>query len=64
MAKDKTSHGNLAKGKIKGSRKLVNPGQKEIILRKTLSTNMNQLCDQKWNMNLNKSEHFINNKGK
>lgn len=34
MDKDKITHGNRAKGRIKGSRKLVNPGQEEVLLRK------------------------------
>lgn len=64
MAKDKTTHGNRAKGRIKGSRKVVSFGQEEILLRKRLSTSMKQLCDQRWNMSLNKYGHFSNNKGK
>lgn len=64
MAKDKTTQGNRAKGRINNSKELVNLGKEEILLRKGLSTNMNLLCDQRWNMNFNKSEHFVNNKGK
>lgn len=63
MVKDKSVHGNRAKGRNKGSRKVVNFGQEEILMRKELSTNMNQLCDQRRNMNFNESEHFVNNKG-
>lgn len=41
MAKDKTAHGNRAKGRMIGLGKLVNLSQEEILLRKGLSTNMN-----------------------
>lgn len=46
MAKDKTNYGNRAKGRINGSRKIINPGQEEVPLRKNLSTNVNQPCFQ------------------
>lgn len=64
MTKDNKTHENQANGRIKSSWKLVNPGQEEILLRKGLSNNMNQLCDQRRNMNFKKSEHFVYNKGK
>lgn len=47
MDKDKTTHGNRAKGKIKGSWKLVYLSQEKILLREGLSTNMNQLYNQR-----------------
>lgn len=51
MPKDQNAHGNRAKGRIKGLRKVVNPSQKKVLLRKDLSTNVNQLCIQKKNVN-------------
>lgn len=62
MDKDKTSYGNRSKGRIKGSSKVVNFDQEEILLRKWLSTNMKQPCDQRWNINFKKYKHFSNNK--
>lgn len=63
MVRDKIARGNRAKGRIKGAGKLVNFVQEEVPLRKGLSTNMNQLGDQKRHMNFNKSEQMVN-KGK
>lgn len=42
MARDKTSHGNRKKGRIKGSGILVIPRLKKVPLRRELSTNMNK----------------------
>lgn len=64
MTKDKTFHGYRAKGRIKGSRKVVNPCQKEVPIGKDLSTNVNQLCIQRKNMNFksdvtNQGQEFL-----
>lgn len=64
MARDKITHGKRAKRRIKGSDKLGNPDQKEVHLRNILSTNVNQLCIQRRNMNFNNSNGDVTNKGK
>ncbi|KAI5396768.1 hypothetical protein KIW84_062845 [Lathyrus oleraceus] len=60
MAKDDVSHDKRAKGRIKGSGKVVNPSQKEVPLRKYLSTKVNQLCIQRKNK---KFKSDVTNKG-
>lgn len=64
MARDRTTHGNKVKGRIKGSEKLVSLGQEKVLLKKGITTNVNQLCDQRWNMKFNNSKHYVTNKGK
>lgn len=54
------THGNQEKGRIKGSGKVVSPSKKEVPLEKGLSTNVNQLCIQRKNINF-KSD--VTNKG-
>lgn len=61
------THGNRLKGIIRGLKKLVDLGREEVLLRKGLMANMNNInhmCDQRQNMNFYKSKGGVTNKGK
>lgn len=62
MARYKIAHGNHAKGRIKGSWRLVVQGPKEVPPRRESSTNVNQLGDQRCNTNFIK--HCVKGKKK
>lgn len=63
MDKDKTTHGNQEKGRIKGSSKIDNLSQEEVPLRKYLTAYVNLLCFRRRYMNFNNSKSNVTNKG-